>query len=135
MTKDPFAELGPAFQEAAEKTLAEAGALGVQLARNTNKFRIGKLHDAIGFYPIDKYSGFVIADKPYAYWLEYGNDQGGPYIYPKTAKALHFFVDGQEVFAKKVRSHGPYWFMRDSQEEVIDAIPEMFLKNLKEQLW
>jgi Bacteriophage HK97-gp10, putative tail-component len=124
-----FQKLFQQFERAAELTLKEAGELGVETAQDTNKFKIGKLKDAIQFHPIDKLSGFVLADKPYAHWLEDGNDENGPFIVATNAKCLHFYVDGDEVFAKKVKSHGPYHFMQDSQDKVVEELPAIFEKN------
>jgi hypothetical protein len=76
----------------------------------------------------------VLADKDYAGYIEYGNNQKGPYIYPVKAKALHFFANGSEIFAKKVRSHGPLPFMEDAKTYTIKKIPDIIAKHLKEIL-
>ncbi len=38
-------------------------------------------------------------------FLEEGNNQQGAYIYPKTKKILRFQVNGETVFARKVRTY------------------------------
>lgn len=47
------------------------------------------------------YSG----DVPYAAAHEFGAIIHIPEIVPTHAQALHFFIDGQEVFAQRVRAH------------------------------
>lgn len=77
----------------------------------------------------------VLADKDYAYYVEFGNNQKGPYIYPVRAKALHFFINGQEFFCKRVRSHGPLPFMRPAYEnikpDIIPTINEVLTRVIK----
>lgn len=115
---------------AAHNTLLEAGQLGQEAARTTKLFKNnGPLRDATNFHPIDKFSGFVLADKSYAHWLEDGNDPGGGFIYPTKSKFLHFFVNGEEIFAKKVRAHGPLPFMSDAETKVETNIESIWEKN------
>jgi hypothetical protein len=118
------------IEKAAHLTLLEAGNLGQEAARNTNRFKNnGPLRAATNFHETGEYTGFVLADKSYAIFLEDGNNAGGAFIYPVHAKALHFKIDGKDIFAKKVRSHGPLPFMKDAQEKVENNIEEIFNKN------
>ncbi len=113
--------------------ILELGELGVKHAQETKLFHNnGPLRSATKFHLINQFHGFVLADKPYAYWLEKGNNQQGPFIYPKFAKCLHFFANGQEVFTKKVKSHGPLPFMeqaRDQLQREADAIIKAHMKK------
>lgn len=45
------------------------------------------------------------ADVPYAAAHEYGATINIPEIVPTTAQALHFVINGKDVFAKRVRAH------------------------------
>lgn len=131
-----YAELFAKQIEAASiQTLLDAGKLGEKAARETKLFKNnGPLRDATNFHITSKTSGFVLADKSYAQFLEFGNNQGGPYIYPRKAKALHFFINGEEVFVKKVRSHGPLPFMDNAGKIVEAAIEEIWNKNIEKQI-
>lgn len=52
----------------------------------------------------EPYKGSVIANTPYAYYVENGNDPGGGRIYPKTSRYLRFEINGQLFFAKSVKA-------------------------------
>ena len=106
-------------------------------ARATTLFKgspDGGLRAAIRIIANGSLSRTVLADKDYAGYVEYGNNQRGPYIYPVKAKALHFFVNGTEVFAKRVRSHGPLPFFEQAEKFTINKIPGIIKKHLKEIL-
>lgn len=76
----------------------------------------------------------VLADKEYAFWVEEGNNQKGPYIYPRKAKVLRFVSNGSVVFAKRVRAHGPLPFMAQAvaavapqaESIVVDELTKVF---------
>ena len=100
-------------------TLAEAGKLGVETAQGTSLFKTSQnFRDMIVTYPESQTSQVVWSTASWSHYLEYGNNQLGDRIYPTTAKFLHFFVDGEEVFAKSVRSHGPLPFMAEAEDKV-----------------
>lgn len=102
-----------------EQAVQQIGERGAQLARDTKLFHNdGPLKQATEFRKATAFAGYVIADKPYAYWLEEGNNQQGPFIKPVFAKALHFFINGHEVFAKKVKSHPPLPFMAQARDQL-----------------
>ena len=94
----------------------------------------GGLRGAIRILGNGQLAKTVLADKDYAFYVEYGNNQKGPYIYPVHAKALHFYINGEEIFAKRVRSHGPLPFMEEAKEYTIKKIPAIISKHLKEIL-
>ena len=135
----PFAKMpetlkqaAAAFEVACELTLLEAGAKGVDVARNTDLFKnIGALRDATNFHQIDSRSGFVLADKKYAQYLEDGNPFDGFIIKPVRAKALHFRIDGEDIFVKSAKAHGPLPFMQNAQDAVEEALPKIFEDNLE----
>lgn len=112
--------------------LKELGEIGVETAKSTKKFNVGKL--PINFVPLSEHSGKVIADAFYASWLEYGNAQNqvDEYIYPTHAKALCFRSNGQTIFAKKVKAHEPYYFMRDAAKTIEENITVVVNKHLKQ---
>ncbi len=91
------------------------------------------LRQAIKFIDNGSLAKTVIADKWYAYYVEFGNNQKGPYIYPVRAKALRFYYNGQIMFRKWVRSHGPLPFLYPAYQKVRpEIVPEInrVLSNL-----
>ena len=62
-----------------------------------------------------------VMDGPkYAAYLEYGTGPGR--IYPRTAEALRFVLDGHVIFAKSVRPVRAYRFVGRSLDEVRPTI-------------
>jgi hypothetical protein len=125
--KSSLTILGARIESMCSAIIDELGFIGVSAAQNTNLFNNnGPLRQATQFHKADLFSGTVLADKPYAYWLENGNNQEGEYIYPKNInprtgkvfQCLHFYVNGAEVFTKRVKTHGGYFFMKSAREEV-----------------
>lgn len=115
------------IEEAAEKALENAGKRGVQLAQQTTLFKTSNsFKQAIQFHPISKYSGFVLADKPYAQYLEEGNPSQGFVIRPRNAKVLHFFINGKEIFTTKSTAHGPLPFMQQAATKLETELPDIF---------
>ncbi len=119
--------LGERLQASISQAVETLGQRGAELARASPLFKGNALRKATQFHRVDWFQGFVLADKPYAFYVEEGNNQLGPRIYPRFAKALHFFIDGQEFFRKSVKAHGPLPFMgnaRDQLEREATAIIE-----------
>lgn len=91
--------------------------------------------DAITWTAIDTFHGEVVSEKDWSFWLEEGNAQSGETIYPRNAKVLHFFVNGEEVFTKSVQAHEAYHFMSDAgrtgQEAIGHILEEELLKHLR----
>ena len=54
----------------------------------------------------------IVANKFYASWVEFGNGPPGSRIYPTSASCLHFWIGGQEIFAKSVAASAPHPFMK-----------------------
>ena len=74
----------------------------------------------------------IIANKYYASWVEYGNGPEGSRIYPVSAKFLHFWIDGKEIFAKSVAASKPKPFMANAVkfvEENGERIMSQHLNN------
>jgi hypothetical protein len=123
------------IEAAAEQTLQDAGKFAREEALSTTKFKVSDtFSNATQFHTVDKTHGFVLADKFYAQYLEFGNNEKGPKIYPTTAKALHFVAGGKDVFVKWVSSHGPYKFMEEAGDKLDGEIENLFLKNLNSKL-
>jgi hypothetical protein len=119
-------------EKAAEKTLQDAGEFARQEAINTDLFKVSSSFKAhTQFHTLDKLNGFVLADMPHAQYLEFGNNEKGPFIRPVNAKALHFVVGGRDVFTKKVRSHGPLPFMANAGDKLDSEIENIFNRNLE----
>lgn len=122
--------LQPLIEKAAHQTAMEAGELGAKAARDTKLFHNdGPLRDATNWHPIDQYSGFILADKEYATYLEDGNPSEGFIIKPIRAKTLHFWLNGEERFVKSVKAHGPLPFMQQSQDKVESEIEQIWESN------
>lgn len=122
-------------EEAAEKTLIDAGKFAREAALKTTKFKVSDtFRQATQFQRVDKLSGFVLADKPYAIYLEEGTR--AHQIIARNAKCLHFVVNGEHVFTKSVNHPGnkAYWFMEDARKELDANIGEMFFSNLSKIL-
>lgn len=118
------------IEMAAHQTLLDAGKLGEESARNTKLFKnTGPLRAATNFHPTSKLTGFVLADKSYAGYLEEGNPSQGFKIVPKQAKVLHFKIDGHDVFVKSSTAHGPLPFMQQAQDKVEGEIEKIFNHN------
>ena len=78
-------------------------------------------------------------------WIEYGTERpkkklqakqieegkSGDRIYPKKAKALHFFVDGIEIYAASVKGSkiAPMGFVREVQDELDNTLPSWLRKE------
>lgn len=55
-------------------------------------------------------------------------EQGGD-IYPRTAKFLHFFIGGKEIFTKHVRIPA-HWYLRKTMQENKAWLNDFFAKNI-----
>lgn len=121
------------IEEASEKTLQDAGEFARQAAINTDLFNVSSSFKAhTQFHTLDKLNGFVLADRPWAEFLEYGNGPGR--IYAKNAKCLHFVVGGKDVFVKSVNSHPPLPFMENAGIATEEAFEGIFIENLNKVL-
>lgn len=118
----------PGTIDTAMNQLAE---LGTQAAKNSNLFKgNGNLRKNIKFINDGAFAKTVIADTSYAGYVEFGNNQKGPKIYPVKAKALRFVVDGQVIFRKWVRSHSGKHFMEASRQVMINQAHGIFYRAI-----
>jgi hypothetical protein len=69
----------------------------------------------------------VLASPPkYARFVAWGNAPGGvpgARIYPRRAKFLRFVLNGQVVYRRSVRSHGPLPYMTDARDVIVATLP------------
>jgi len=82
------------------KGFVEAVKLATMEARRHTPVGTGRLKNSIR--PIvnpNKFEGRIVTDVPYARFVEFGHRR---VIVPVRRKALRFFVDGREVFSKRV---------------------------------
>lgn len=109
---------------AALDTLAEIGSSNAK-SSTLFKNRTGRLRKSITFTRNGEFIRKVAAPTSYAGYVEYGNRPGGTgqRIYPTRAKALRFVMNGQIVFRKWVRSHGPLPFMGNARKLVTSFLP------------
>lgn len=118
------------LKNATASTLQEAGFKVEEEAKKTAPVDSGYYRNNIGFDGKNR----VIANADYSAALEYGSK---PHIIePKTAKALHFTTDGQEVFTKRVNHPGtkPLAIMRNAALKVQKQVGGIFRKNFKNDL-
>lgn len=122
------------FTSLTDDFLDSVAETGQKHAQNTSSFKYHTNTGLKGNINIIKNGHFartVLANKDYAYYLEYGNNQKGPYIYPVRAKALHFWINGKEIFAKRVRSHAGYYFMRHAKDFAISQADKLLKSAFK----
>ena len=117
-------------KNATASTLQEAGFKVEEEAKKAAPVDSGYYRNNIGFDGKNS----VIANAEYSADLEYGTK---PHVIePKTAKALHFTTDGQEVFTKRVNHPGtkPNPVMRNAAHKVQKQVGGMFYDNFKKDL-
>ncbi|HTA82268.1 MAG TPA: HK97-gp10 family putative phage morphogenesis protein [Bacteroidia bacterium] len=74
------------------------------MAENAKSKAPGKLADSITTTIADDgMSASIIADSPYAVFVEYGVSI--PEIHAEKAKVLHWVKDGKDVFSRSARAH------------------------------
>lgn len=89
--------------------LTELAELAAKAAQS--EFASGPLRDSIKAYSVSVLHKGVLANQPYASWVEYGNGPPGSRIYPKVAKFLHFHWKGKEFFCRSVKASKPRPYM------------------------
>ena len=117
-------------KNATASTLQEAGVKIEEEEKKSAPFDSGYYRNNIGFDGKNK----VIANADYSAALEYGTK---PHVIePKTAKALHFKSDGQDIFAKRVNHPGtkPLAIMRNAALKVQKQVGGIFQKNFKNDM-
>ena len=112
------------IEEAAKNTLKDIADIAITSAQQTTLFN-NRLKESTHFVSSGAFSGEVVDDRSYAFYLEEGNNQQGPYIYPTRAKCLHFKINGQDIFAKRVRSHGPLPFVGNGRDQAASMVEQI----------
>lgn len=132
-------EISKSINEKLDKTIVDflhnVGALGQKTARDTTLFHASPafkkaitnsltIHQASS----GRYQQTVWSTKPWSHWLEYGNDPGGGWIYPRVKKVLRFYSRkaGGFVFAKRVRAHEPYPFMKNAMVVMFSQLEDLW---------
>lgn len=118
------------LQNATKESLQEAGFKVEEEAKKAAPANTGYYRNNIGFDGKNR----VIANASYSADIEYGTK---PHVIePKTAKALHFTTDGQEVFTKRVNHPGtkPLAIMRNAALKVQKQVGGMFYDNFRKDL-
>lgn len=125
-----IANLAGAMDTALDKIgkIGQASAAGSTLYKGN-----GNLRKNIKYVENGQFTKSVVADTPYAGYVEFGNNQQGSIIHAKNAKALRFVVNGEVIFRKWVRAHGPLPFMAKAREDMIQATPGI-LRDMFEDL-
>ena len=118
------------LQNATKESLQEAGFKVEEEAKKSAPVDSGYYRNNIGFDGRNK----VIANASYSADIEYGTK--AHIIEPKNANALHFTIDGQEVFTKRVNHPGtkPNPVMRNAAHKVQKQIGGMFYNNFQKDL-
>lgn len=112
-------QLAQQIELTTEQSLDTLAEIGQTYAKSSKVFKGNSANGLRNNIVVQKPGAFIrdiISLKTYSHWVEEGNADKGAYIYPKTAQALRFRVDGHWVFAKRVRSHGPLRYMRPAQQ-------------------
>ena len=119
---------------AMDSALDKIGKVGQQSASTSNLYKsTGHLRKNIKYVENGQLDKAVVADTNYAGYVEFGNNQQGSIIKPKKAKALRFVVNGEVIFRKWVRAHGPIQFMSKAREDMVSAAP-LILRDMFENL-
>lgn len=104
--------------------LEEAGGITADQMRDNAPVKTGALWSSIRI-DVGPKSVRVYPTVPYAPFVERGT---GPHIIrPVTAQALHFFINGEEVFAKEVHHPGfpGRFFIRKTRDELKQRIVDL----------
>jgi len=122
------------FESAIDDALSETAAKGAQLAQDTGRavFHSYSAKGLISKIQPLRNSAFqhsIIADAPYASWVEHGRG----WIFPVRAKALRFIVDGKAVFAAYARPSQPKPFMQPTADKLQGGlIDEIVAKHINQ---
>ncbi len=111
-----LAKTAKAIASDTERALDSALTLAQRYARASDKWksRTGTLRNSIGRAKESQYAGIVVANAPYATYLENGTRAHD--ILPRNGKFLRFRVNGATVFSRGVKHPGTKatHFMQDA---------------------
>lgn len=113
-----------------------------KLSGEVLKVRSGRLRQSIFTPKIDKtptgFIGSIGSNVKYAAIHEFGGIIHIPEIFPKNKLALHFFIGGKEIFAKRVKAHTITMpersYLRTSIAELEPQAPEIILSYIEDSL-
>jgi hypothetical protein len=107
------------FETIIQDLLADLGQQVVNEAQQTTLFHhSSSFEQQIITYPQSSDTQIIESSAPWSSYLEEGNPYAGFIIRPQKASALHFVINGQDVFSKKSTAHGPLPFMQNAVETV-----------------
>lgn len=113
--KDRFGRL----EGGVERALLLSAQGGAAYAKQFGNFknRTEALRSSIRGELRGRYRARTIADAKHAFWIENGNKPpNDDFIRPKKGKFLRFVVNGETVYAKKVRPLTPRKYMAQARE-------------------
>ena len=131
------AELFQEFiRQRVEEILIEALTLLVEECRKNVPVDTGELRDSIHIEGPWRASPFYIEGRvaaggpgiPQAYFQEFGTAAHGP----RTARVMHFFWKGEEIFTRWVRGNVPLAWMTNSANFVLPRVQALF-KGLEKE--
>lgn len=127
-----------ALRKSIFQAVSESARKAAEFARATTLFRDRnkQLRPSIRAKTLSPTRAQAIAGARHGAWVELGNTfrSGARYIYPKRAKFLRFEIDGQTIFARRVRASAPRPFMTEAGKKTEplfdqlcrDAVDRMF---------
>jgi len=112
------------------KSVMHEAVLATPPPRSAASKDLRTLWEIVEEHPTDAITQFTIQNtyKPeqVLLYFEYGTKAHS--IFPVRAKVLHFFINGEEIFAKNVRHPGtPAWKMFETAERRADVIIEKYM--------
>lgn len=129
------------FIEAAEKLAETVGARMadacqeiVDDAKSNAPVKTGEYQAGIGMQQTGPTNFTIFASAPHSSFIEYGT---APHIItPKNVSALHFELDGEEVFAKYVLHPGTaaQWIIHNAKKNGIPKLIEAIRAGVREAL-
>lgn len=123
-TLDRLREKLKVFPDIFQNYLIDAGKLSADALRSNTPVRTGTMLSSI-VIDVGPTSVQIYPTVPYASFVELGTN---PHIIrPVNASALHFFVGGEEVFAKEVMHPGfpGRFFIRRTRDEIKDEVVDL----------
>ena len=125
--KQQFAKLLEGLGNAVQSGLNNAAATGETRAKTVTYYKPRSpsgLQASTYAQTLSDYQRQIIANKYYASWVNDGNGPPGGRIYPRTAKALRFRINGEIVFRKWVRASQPKPFMTETHKMLETYFPQ-----------
>ena len=120
-------QFGIGIERAIYESMKEIGHAIEKEAKDTAPRDTGDYANNIKFDGVDT----VTAHKEYSAALEYGVKART--IFARNAKALHFIINGKDIFCKSVnqKARPPRPTMRNAAKKLQGRVQEIFERNLK----